>query len=393
MGVYMRTRLLLVFVGLCLFTGLSLAPAAAQAKARSRTASWTLMVYMDGDNNLESYITFDLANELAALGSSNAVQVVALADRTPGYDKSAGDWTSTKLFHVTQGMTAAPENAVADWGERDMGDPQTLIDFVTWAKATYRASHYALVLWDHGGMWRPDGTMWDDTSADGLDQDEITTALAAAGPVDVVGYDACQSATIEVAATWRPYCQAIAASEETIGMTGIEYDLVIAALRAYPAMTATACAVTIAESDTADPEFSAVALDAGFDALTAAVDQWAVALTAGLPAYRAIYSSAYRKTQNYYTPANVDLYDMAAEIQAQVGDPALQASCQAVMDAVTGVVLSERHAGRRYADSHGLTIFWPQRSQDLAWYDFDYYPTLRFAQLTQWDEFLSAYVR
>jgi len=389
----MRTRLLLVLIVLGLLAGLALVPAAVAAKARSRAAAWTVMVYMDGDNNLESYIALDLANELAALGSSSAIQVVALADRTPGYDKSAGDWTSTKLFHVTQGMTAVPENAVADWGERNMGDAQTLIDFITWARANHRASHYALVLWDHGGMWRPDGTMWDDTSADGLDQDEITTAMAATGGVDVVGYDACQSATIEVATTWRPYCQAIAASEETIGMTGIEYDLVIAALRADPAMTATECAVAIAESDASDPQFSAIALGAGFDALTAAVDQWAVALTAGLPAYRTAYVSAYRKTQDFYTPVNVDLYDMAREIQAQVDDSALKASCQAVMDAVTGVVLSERHAGRRYADSHGLTIFWPQRSQDLAWYDFGYYPTLRFAETTQWDEFLSAYVQ
>jgi len=389
----MRTRLLLVLVCLCLFAVLALLPAAAAAKPRVRAASWTVMVYMDGDNNLESYIARDLADELAALGSNGDVQVVALADRTPGYDKSAGDWTGTLLFHVTQGMTAIPGNAVADWGERNMGDPQTLVDFLSWAKSVYPARHYALALWDHGGMWRPDGTMWDDTSADGLDQDEISAALAVAGPVDVVGYDACQSATVEVAATWRPYCQAIAASEETIGMTGIEYDVVIAALRADPTMTATACAVKIAESDVSDPEFSAVALDADFDTLVTAVDQWATALTVGLPAHRADYGAAFRKTQSFSTPVNVDLFDMAREIQTQVTDPAVQASCRAVMDAVTGVVLSERHGGGKYTDCHGLTIFWPQRRQDLAWYDFDYYPTLRFAASTQWDEFLSAYVQ
>lgn len=31
------------------------------------------------------------------------------------------------LFHVTEGMTATPDNAVEDWGERNMGDPQILI--------------------------------------------------------------------------------------------------------------------------------------------------------------------------------------------------------------------------------------------------------------------------
>jgi len=389
----MRARVLFVLVLFGLLVGLAFAPAQAAAKPRATGASWTVMVYMDGDNDLESYIARDFISELAALGSSANVQVVALADRTPGYDKSAGDWTGTLLFHVKQGMTAVPENAVADWGERNMGDPQTLIDFLAWAKTAYPARHYALMLWDHGGMWRPDGTMWDDTSADGLDQDEIAAAMSATGPVDVVGYDACQSSTIEVAATWRPYCQAIAASEETIGMTGIEYDLVIAALRANPAMTADQCAVAIAESDMADPEFAALKLGAPHDAMIAAIDRWALRLSVALPAERSAYASAFRKTQSFATPVNVDLFDMAREIQARVSDPALQASCQEVMDAVVGVVLSERHGGGKYTDCHGVTIFWPQRRQDLAWYDFDYYPTLRFAQLTQWDEFLTAYVQ
>ena len=61
------------------------------------------MVYMSGDNNLEDYIVKDLELELAALGSNAEVQVTALADRGPGYDKSRGDWQTTKLFHPTRG--------------------------------------------------------------------------------------------------------------------------------------------------------------------------------------------------------------------------------------------------------------------------------------------------
>ena len=108
------------------------------------------MVYIVGDNDLEKYVALDIETELAQPGSNADVNVVALADRVPGYDSAAGDWTGTLLFYVTQGMLATPENAVADWGERNMGDPQTLIDFVQWTKANYPADHYALVLWDHG---------------------------------------------------------------------------------------------------------------------------------------------------------------------------------------------------------------------------------------------------
>jgi hypothetical protein len=93
-------------------------------------AKWTLMVYMSGDNNLEDYVVRDLETELSALGSTASVQITALADRGPGYDESRGDWLTTKLFHPTAGLIADAAHAVADWGERDMGDPQTLVDFV-----------------------------------------------------------------------------------------------------------------------------------------------------------------------------------------------------------------------------------------------------------------------
>jgi hypothetical protein len=87
--------------------------AASQANAPTQ-AKWTFMVYLNGDNNLEKYVTSDIETELAQPGSNADVNVVALADRIPGYDKSAGNWTSTKLFYVTKGMQATPQNALAD---------------------------------------------------------------------------------------------------------------------------------------------------------------------------------------------------------------------------------------------------------------------------------------
>ncbi|HQH22137.1 MAG TPA: clostripain-related cysteine peptidase, partial [Thermoleophilia bacterium] len=142
-------------------------------------AKWTVMVYMCGDNNLEKWVSHDIDKEMAAVGSSEDVQVVVLADRTPGYSTADGDWTGTLVFNVTKGMKATPDQAVADWGERDMGSPQTLIDFVTWTRANYPAERYALFLWDHGWGWWPGNTMQDRTSNDYLDMHELRHALEA----------------------------------------------------------------------------------------------------------------------------------------------------------------------------------------------------------------------
>ena len=58
---------------------------------------WTFMVYLDGDNNLESAAVNDFL-EMSSVGSSSNVNIVALMDRISGYDTSYGDWTDTRRF-------------------------------------------------------------------------------------------------------------------------------------------------------------------------------------------------------------------------------------------------------------------------------------------------------
>ncbi len=234
-------------------------------------ARWTVMVYIGGDNDLERSVVPDIETELCVPGSNADVNVVCLADRHPGYDRSAGDWTTTKLFYCTEGMTATPENAVADWGERNTADPQTLTDFVLWAQATYPAEHYAIFFWDHGWMWRPGQTLRDATSADAMDEDEFLAAMSTEGvaPVDVAGWDMCERQTIEVAATWAANgAAAVVGSEEDEWWEGVQYDLVVAALQADPAMTPDEMAVAAASTPGGDNRtYSALALDARWDAL------------------------------------------------------------------------------------------------------------------------------
>ncbi len=360
--------------------------------APAAPAKWTVMVYMSGDNNLEDYIDSDIETELAATGSSADVQVVALADRGPGYDTSYGDWQTTKLFHVTQGMTAAPENAVADWGERNFGDPQTLIDFVTWSKANYPADHYALYFWGHGWNWHPGYVMRDDTDNDTLDMDEIKAALPSLGFIDMVGYDGCNMASIEVQLLWHGYATAVTHSQEWVNMEGIQYDVVLAQLAANPGMTADQVAIATSQSATDDKTWSAVAVDSRFDALLTAVNDWSIALNNGLAANRKKYDRAFGATRSFWqAPMDKDLYDMAYEINRNVADANIKAKSQAVMNAVKAVVLHERHVNS-YADAHGITIYHISKAGEKD-SNYTYYRTLDFALQTGWDEFLEAYAR
>jgi len=388
----MRKSLLFCLIIALLLSVVLVSPTSTQA-AGPTPAKWTVMVYMSGDNNLEDYIVKDLELELGAVGSSANVQVVALADRAPGYDTSRGDWQTTKLYHVTSGMIADSASAAADWGERNTGDKQTLIDFVTWAKTNYPADHYALYFWGHGWNWHPGYVMSDDTNGDTLDLDELKAALPALGFIDVVGYDGCNMSSIEVMSAWHGYATAVSASQEYVGWDGVEYDMVLNQLAANPLMTADQVAIATSQSAANDKTWAAIAVDNRFTTLVTAVDQWSVALKNGLAANRKKYDRAFGATQNFWqAPMDKDLYDMAYEINRNVTDATLKAKSQAVMNAINGVMLNEHHVNG-YQDAHGITIYHVSSAAGKD-ANYTYYRAqVGFALNTGWDEFLDAYAK
>jgi hypothetical protein len=362
--------------------------AAAGSGSKTTQAKWTVMVYMSGDNNLEKFIVKDLETELGKIGSDSQVQVVALADRGPGFDKSRGNWTTTKLFHVTQGMRANAASAVADWGERDMGNPKTLTRFVHWTKANYPADHYAMYFWGHGWGWHPGWVLKDDTSNDTLDADEVRAALPSLGYFDVVGYDGCNMASIEIMDLWHGYAGAITSSQEWVGWEGLQYNVILRRLDADPDMSADQLAVDSTKSTMSSKTWSAVDVGYRFDDLISAVDAWSKALLKDLPHHRKEIRTAFNHTRSYWeAKMDKDLYDLAKQINQHVSDPAVHATGRDVMAAVKSVVLWEHHATDK-AHSHGITIYGPaneeQKANDL------YYRSLGFAKETHWDEFINA---
>lgn len=360
------------------------------ASSTDDSAKWTVMVYMSGDNNLEKYVVKDLEDELGGAGSNSDVQIVALADRGPGYDKSRGDWQTTKLFHVTKGMTANSKSAVADWGEQDLGDKHTLTKFVKWTKNAYPADHYALYFWGHGWSWHPGWVLKDVTDDDTLDSDEMQSAMPAIGPLDVVGYDGCNMASIEIMKLWQGHAAAVSSSQEWVGWDGLEYDVFLKKLKRHPHMSPENLAIASSKSTVTDKTWSTVALDRRFGKLVTAVDEWSMALKGGLKENKKSYHRAFERTRSYWeAPMDKDLYALAKQINARVSDPKIRRAGHAVMDAVSAAVLYEHHASSK-SGSHGITIYAPGSPKQKT--DNRYYQRLAFARDTHWDEFLNAFL-
>ena len=187
---------------------------------------WTVMVYVLADTDLESFALDDMA-EMAAVGSSADVDIYALVDRADGYTSAPlgalGDFESTKLLRVERGGYTE----IADWGERNLGDPDTLAEFVSTSLTASPASNTALIIWDHGAGWPGIGP--DDSHGDLLELGEIrqgiADGLAGAGVdrLDLLGFDACLMATVEVAAAMAPLADLMLASAELEPGHGWDY--------------------------------------------------------------------------------------------------------------------------------------------------------------------------
>ena len=348
------------------------------------------MVYVSGDNNLEDYVVKDLELELGGAGSNADVQILALADRGPGYDKSRGDWQTTKLFHVTPGMTADAASAVADWGERNMGDKQTLVDFVNWSKANYPADHYALYFWGHGWSWHPGWVMEDDTSNDTLDYDETKAAISSLGFMDVVGYDGCNMASLEIMDLWHGHATAITGSQEYVGWDGLEYDVFLKQLKLNPAMSADQLAINSQRVGGHRPDLVGRGRRQPDERPG----------DRGRPVGRCVAVRAGRQQeglQQRLRPGQVLLAGADGQgplrprvkVNAKVTDATIRARGTAVMNAFSSVVLHERHVSQQ-AGSHGITIYGPAAKNQKT--DFAYYRTLDLSAHTRWDEFLAAFV-
>ena len=372
------------------------------------TVAWTFMVYMGADNNLEPDGVDDFL-EMSAAGSSDDVNIVVQFDRIPGYDTRYGDWTGTRRFYVTKGMTPDPGNAVEDIGEANMGDGNTLRDFVSWTMEHYPAENYALILWDHGSGWEPArgaepppirAIVGDDTDGhDYMDDQEIMAALSGAGleydgadKLALIGFDACLMGMIEVATDMSHFAHVVVHSEETEPGGGWEYTTPLQALVDDPFKSPDQLGHDIVEayyvSYGNDETQSALnTRPVPFQSLLDAIDQFALALIDHVGTDRAMYGTVRSQTQNFEGLPHYDLYDFAERIQAQSTYSDVQVAAQAVMDGVNAVVIHERH-GAGWPGAHGVAIYFDDGH--LAQYLGSDDETT-FGKLTRWDQFLQIY--
>lgn len=159
---------------------------------------WTTFFYVAFDNNIGEWDSWasDL-HYLEKIGPPNNGALVALVD-----EEYEGD---SYILIIEEGYsTPMPTWMInIDWGsEVNMGDPNTLYEFLAWGISNFPSDHYDIHLMDHGGAWM--GVCSDDTSGDFLDAWEIRDAFNGIKQligrnIDIVSCDACLMGNFEFA--------------------------------------------------------------------------------------------------------------------------------------------------------------------------------------------------
>jgi Ca2+-binding RTX toxin-like protein/methionine-rich copper-binding protein CopC len=362
--------------------------------AAGQEDTWTILVYMAADNNLEGFALEDL-NEMESIALPDNVNVVTLVDRGPGYDSSNGDWTDTRLYLVSaDGSTQNIGSSFDSLGELNTGAGSTLTDFINDAVAANPASHYALIVWNHGGGLS--GTAWDDSNGnDNLTLPEMLAAVQASsvGHFDLIGFDACLQGMVEQAWDMRSVADVVVASQELEPGDGWEYHYFLDDLAADPSLNSFDLAAAIVDAygqryaGEPDTTLSATRTEA-LDELRDAIDVFTVAaIDAGSGVIAALLDAAERTTVINRGDGDVrDLGSFMRQIGTGNSPAAVKAAAAGVLDALDAAILA--HTGT-VAGVDGLSVYLPLESIDDSYLSADY----TFLQATTWGNLLRFMLR
>ncbi len=322
---------------------------------------WMVMVYLCADNDLEPFSLSDVNEMESAMGELSAqdCEVIVLWDRAPGFHVSDPDWTGTKLYRVTADtdMDKINSTELADWGEKNMGDRQTVIEFGEYVGANYPAENYMMIFWDHGDGWYRDrkeklvkAICTDDTSGDHLTTAELEYAMQELKnifkkKIDIVGFDACLMQMAEVGYALKDSCDYMIASEQTEPGDGWSYDTALPHIAENTENPMLICRGFVQayydyyEGNAGwNVTLSAVRLSKYFEIITA-LRKFSQYAEKNMSKIFEEFRKAVNSVTYYDVNANVDMYNFFTIIHKNTEDLELKHLCEKVMMSVYPAVM------------------------------------------------------
>lgn len=216
---------------------------------------WSILLYMCGDNNLESAAINDLLEMEKSKIDTDVVSIFALVDRSNSYNTSNQNWTGTRLYKIKTGSSKDSKELISERidcknldlhadveTELDMSSSYVLSSSLSYIMERYPADHYGLIVWGHGTGWRGDinnqlpeeesgsgwkGFAYDETSGTYMTLNQFGTGLKNCLDnkiLDFIGFDTCYGGEIEIMYEIKDYAKYGIGTEGLVASDGWNYE-------------------------------------------------------------------------------------------------------------------------------------------------------------------------
>jgi hypothetical protein len=390
------------------------------------SSNWTILIYMAGDNNLESAGYSDL-NEMQRVGSDDNVNVIVQFDT---------EENKTTRYRALEGKLETLQEKPGV----DCGDPKVLTDFLKWGMMNYPAGHYLVDIWNHGGGWEnlPADFNYDGIrdakpkraaklmrvkrsifrttakklsdlpendraiavdcgSNDYLDNQELRTAfenaISGGRKFDIFACDACLMNNLEIAYEMRNTADFMVGSEEVEPGAGWPYDAIFRKLVAKPTMSPEELAKLIVveygksyEVGSETATHSALDLNS-IDPVVKSIDTMSSVLLNNLDSMKNGIILAREYSQKFDYPEYIDLADFATQLSRNIsGSEDVNSAKDKLLSANSGFIIQNVAIGSGVERANGASIFFPPEEKIPP-----EYMDLLLSKDSKWGQFLKGF--
>jgi hypothetical protein len=264
-----------------------------------------------------------------------------------------------------------------------MGDWRRLVDFTVWARLTFPAKKYMLIVWNHGGGWQ--GISFDDQSHNNISVRQLGKALGNVGRLDLYASDACLMQMVDVVEELKDHAPVVVGSEEVEPGDGYDYEALLKKLSAHPQADAEELARDVVDSygkyyaGGDDKVTQSAVRSAAMDGLRSRVDAWTAAvMRAG---DRPALAEAQKAVLRFDDHDSADLYDFVANVDQRSQDAQVRAAGQDLLAFLEKDLVIDTTAVA-IPRAKGIAIYLPAEKYDEA------HRKLAWARDSRWDDFL-----
>ena len=215
-------------------------PATQPAANKPTDGSWAVYWYLCGSDLETNHgcASTDLMELMEVQLPENVNVIIQTGGANVWQNENMDASKLQRWLYNSEGLHLIYEEKAAN-----MGEAQTLYDFLDYANTNYPAEKVAVTFWNHGGG-SVTGAAFDEIfGLDSLDLVEMYEAFNAVWPanaenpaLELVGFDTCLMATVDVAATFRHFAKYLVGSEEVEPGNGWLYSGWMGELAANPDM-------------------------------------------------------------------------------------------------------------------------------------------------------------